>query len=39
MFTIDHQFLDKGRTIPLDEKIVTDICVKVLEEHTLREDE
>lgn len=39
MYTIDHQFLDIGRTIPLDEKIVTDICIKVLEEHSLKEDD
>ena len=39
MHTIDHQFLDIGRTIPLDEKIVTDICIKVLEEHSLKEDD
>lgn len=33
IFTIDHQFLQIGRTIPIDEKLVTQLCSKILEEH------
>lgn len=35
MFTIDNQFLQIGRTILICEEIVSDICKRVLEEHTI----
>lgn len=38
IFTIDHQFLQIKRTIPIDEEIVTEICQKVLEAHSQEDD-
>ena len=38
IFTIDHQFLQIKRTIPINEDIVTEICQKVLEAHSQDED-
>lgn len=35
LFTIDNQFCQIGRTIPVDEKIVAQICTQILEAHTV----
>lgn len=35
LFTIDNQFKQIMRTTPVDEKIVEEICRKVLEEHSI----
>lgn len=37
-FTIDNQFLQINRTIPLNEDIVSDICRKILEDHSINEE-
>lgn len=34
LYTIDNQFLQIGRTIPIEEEIVKEICTKVLEHHS-----
>lgn len=34
LFTIDNQFRQIGRTTPVDEKVVTEICSKILEVHS-----
>ncbi len=39
MFTIDNQFLQIERTVPIDESIVTEICQRVLKEHSVDDDE
>lgn len=39
MFTIDNHFKKIGRTFEVNENLVSDICLKVLEEHTISIDE
>jgi hypothetical protein len=39
LFTIDHQFEQIGRTTPVDATVVSDICKRVLEEHSVDREE
>lgn len=38
LFTIDNQFNQIGRTTQVDENIVSEICRKILEDHTVQND-